>query len=182
MRLERIWGRLAMSSSEWKECRLEEVSENSNNKRIPLSSKQRLLKQGGYPYYGAQGIIDYIDEYIFEGEYLLVAEDGANLETRNDDIARLTGIKEKFWVNNHAHILTANSNCDIRFIKYFLNKTDISGYVTGSAQPKLNKANLGSMKIWLPPLQEQKSIAHILSTLDDKIEINNKINDNLVAA
>lgn len=168
-----------MGSSEWKEYRLNEVTENHDNKRIPLSSKQRLLKQGKYPYYGAQGIIDYLDEYIFEGEYLLVAEDGANLETRNEDIALLTHKKEKFWVNNHAHILSSNNKSDIRFIKYFLNKTDISGYITGSAQPKLNQANLNSIRVWLPLLKEQKLIAGFLSTIDEKIEINNKINEDL---
>lgn len=168
-----------MSYSEWNEYKFEELTINYNTKRIPLSSKKRLEKQGEFNYYGAQGIIDSIDEYIFEGEYLLIAEDGANLETRNQDIARLTKKNEKFWVNNHAHIVKSNEKSDIRYLKYFLNYSDISGYVTGSAQPKLNKANLSSIKIILPPLEEQKAIAKILSDLDEKIEVNNKINKNL---
>ncbi|MGU8889833.1 restriction endonuclease subunit S [Clostridium perfringens] len=168
-----------MSYSEWNEYKFEELTINYNTKRIPLSSKKRLEKQGEFNYYGAQGIIDGIDEYIFEGEYLLIAEDGANLETRNQDIARLTKENEKFWVNNHAHIVKSNEKSDIRYLKYFLNYSDISGYVTGSAQPKLNKANLNSIKIILPPLEEQKAIAKILSDLDEKIEVNNKINKNL---
>ena len=168
-----------MSFSEWKEYKLEDVTINYNSKRVPLSSKERELRQGKYPYYGAQGVIDFIDKFIFEGQYLLVAEDGANLETRNEDIARLTKNQEQFWVNNHAHILRSNENSDIRFIKYFLNKSDLSGYITGSAQPKLNKANLNSIRMVLPPFEEQKAIAHILSTLDDKIEVNNQINKTL---
>ena len=168
-----------MSFSEWKEYKLEDVTINYNSKRVPLSSKERELRQGKYPYYGAQGVIDFIDKFIFEGQYLLVAEDGANLETRNEDIARLTKNQEQFWVNNHAHILRSNENSDIRFIKYFLNKSDLSGYITGSAQPKLNKANLNSIRMVLPPFEEQKAIAHILSTLDDKIEVNNEINKTL---
>ncbi|MDK0737752.1 restriction endonuclease subunit S [Clostridium perfringens] len=168
-----------MSYSEWNEYKFEELTINYNTKRIPLSSKKRLEKQGEFNYYGAQGIIDSIDEYIFEGEYLLIAEDGANLETRNQDIARLTKENEKFWVNNHAHIVKSNKKSDIRYLKYFLNYSDISGYVTGSAQPKLNKANLNSIKIILPALEEQRAISKILSDLDEKIEVNNKINKNL---
>ncbi|MDK0728625.1 restriction endonuclease subunit S [Clostridium perfringens] len=168
-----------MSYSEWNEYKFEELTINYNTKRIPLSSKKRLEKQGEFNYYGAQGIIDSIDEYIFEGEYLLIAEDGANLETRNQDIARLTKENEKFWVNNHAHIVKSNKKSDIRYLKYFFNYSDISGYVTGSAQPKLNKANLNSIKIILPALEEQRAISKILSDLDEKIEVNNKINKNL---
>ena len=168
-----------MSFSEWKEYKLEDVTINYNSKRIPLSSKERELRQGKYPYYGAQGVIDFIDKFIFEGQYLLVAEDGANLETRNEDIARLTKNQEQFWVNNHAHILRSNENSDIRFIKYFLNKSDLSGYITGSAQPKLNKANLNSIRMVLPPFEEQKAIANTLSTLDEKIDVNIQINKTL---
>ena len=168
-----------MSFSEWKEYKLEDVTINYNSKRVPLSSKERELRQGKYPYYGAQGVIDFIDKFIFEGQYLLVAEDGANLETRNEDIARLTKNQEQFWVNNHAHILRSNENSDIRFIKYFLNKSDLSGYITGSAQPKLNKANLNSIRMVLPPFEEQKAIANTLSTLDEKIDVNIQINKTL---
>ena len=168
-----------MSFSEWKEYKLEDVTINYNSKRVPLSSKERELRQGKYPYYGAQGVIDFIDKFIFEGQYLLVAEDGANLETRNEDIARLTKNQEQFWVNNHAHILRSNENSDIRYIKYFLNKSDLSGYITGSAQPKLNKANLNSIRMVLPPFEEQKAIANTLSTLDEKIDVNIQINKTL---
>lgn len=168
-----------MSFNDWKEFELHEVIENYNTLRKPLSSKERALKKGIYNYYGAQGVIDYIDEYMLEGEYLLIAEDGANLETRNEDIARLTKKDEKFWVNNHAHIIRNNNKSDLRYICYTLNMIDISGYITGSAQPKLNKNNLNKIKLTLPPIEEQRAIAKILSDIDDKIETNNKINKRL---
>ena len=93
---------------EYTKVKLGEVTKVFNNKRIPLSSNQRKNKKGNFPYYGAQGVIDNIDEYIFDGKYILIAEDGANLETRKQPIARMTKQNEKFWVNNHAHIITSN--------------------------------------------------------------------------
>ena len=148
-----------------------------DSKRIPLSSKERESRRGNYPYYGAQGIIDYIDDYIFDGEYLLIAEDGENLKSQKQNIAQIA--RGKYWVNNHAHILESNGKCDIRYICYLLNKMDISGYITGSAQPKLNQANLCSIEVELPDIQEQKRIAEFIGNFDDKIELNRQINDNL---
>ena len=162
---------------EWKEYKLGDVVNVLDYKRVPLSSKERSLHQGIYPYYGAQGIIDYVDDYIFDGTYLLIAEDGENLKSKKQNIAQLaTG---KYWVNNHAHIAESNGKSDIRFICYLLNIMDVSGYITGSAQPKLNQANLLSISIKLPSLQIQKSIANFLSVFDNKIECNRRINDNL---
>ena len=163
--------------SEWKEYKLGEVVNILDSKRIPLSSKERSIRQGKFPYYGAQGIIDYVDDYIFDGTYLLVAEDGENLKSKKQNIARLAS--GKYWVNNHAHILESNEYSDIRYICYALNITDISGYITGSAQPKLNQANLVAITLKLPPIQIQKNIADALSSLDDKIAVNRKISENL---
>ncbi len=162
---------------EWKEYKLGEVVDILDYKRIPLSSKERSTRHGTYPYYGAQGIIDYIDDYIFDGTYLLIAEDGENLKSQKQDVAQLAS--GKFWVNNHAHIVDSNGKCDIRYICYLLNTLDLSGYITGSAQPKLNQANLVKISITLPSLETQKRIADCLSIFDDKIEVNRRINDNL---
>ena len=162
---------------EWKEYKLGEVVNILDYKRVPLSSKERSTRQGIYPYFGAQGIIDYIDDYIFDGTYLLIAEDGENLKSQKQNIAQLaTG---KYWVNNHAHILESNGLCDIRYLCYLLNSMDISGYITGSAQPKLNQANLSSIRVSLPSVTIQKRIADFLFGYDDKIEVNRKINENL---
>ena len=146
-------------------------------KRIPLSSTQRQNKKGIYPYYGAQGIIDYIDDYIFDGEYLLIAEDGENLKSQKQNIAQIA--KGKYWVNNHAHIVESNGLCDIRYVCYLLNMMDLSGYITGSAQPKLNQANLLKIELKLPSLKEQYKIAQFLNLFDNKIELNRRINENL---
>lgn len=164
-------------SFEWVTKKLEDVSINLNNKRIPLSSRERENLKKIYPYYGAQGIIDYVDNYIFDGEFLLIAEDGENLKSRKQNIANIA--KGKFWVNNHAHILKNNDESDLYYLYYYLNSIDISGYITGSVQPKLSKANLNSITIVLPSLKEQKNISDVLRALDDKIELNNAINKNL---
>ena len=162
---------------EWKEYKLGEVINILDYKRIPLSSAERKIREGGFPYYGAQGIIDYIDDYIFDGTYLLIAEDGENLKSKKQDIAQLA--HGKYWVNNHAHIVESNGICDIRYLCYILNNIDLSGYITGSAQPKLNQANLSAISIILPPLNLQEQIADFISMFDNKIELNQRINDNL---
>ena len=155
--------------------KLSDLCEILDAKRKPLSALQRAHKQGIYPYYGAQGIIDHLDEYLLDGEYLLVAEDGANLETRNQPIANIA--KGKIWVNNHAHVLGSNGKCPLNLLGFILNNMNISPYVTGCAQPKLNQENLRNIEIELPSQIDR--IASILSSLDRKIELNNKINDDL---
>jgi type I restriction enzyme S subunit len=161
---------------DWKTYKLGEVVKILDYRRIPLSSKERSSRKGCYPYYGAQGIIDYIDDYLFDGTYLLIAEDGENLKSQKQNIAQLaTG---KYWVNNHAHIVESNGICDIRYLCYMLNTMDLTGYITGSAQPKLNQANLVAITLQLPPKEVQKRIADFLEVFDKRIENNKLINDN----
>ena len=162
---------------EWKEYKLGEVVNILDFKRIPLSLAERNKRKGSFPYYGAQGIIDYIDDYIFDGTYLLIAEDGENLKSKKQNIAQLA--HGKYWVNNHAHIVESNGIADIRYLCYILNNKDLSGYITGSAQPKLNQANLSAISIVLPSLNLQKQIADFISLFDNKIELNKQINGNL---
>lgn len=157
--------------------RFDEVTINFDRKRIPLSAKQRSERQGSYRYYGAQGVIDYINDYIFDGTYLLIAEDGENLKSKKQNVAQMA--KGKFWVNNHAHIVQTNELCDLRYLLFLINSMDLSGYITGSAQPKLSQSNLNAVTLQLPSIDEQKKIVAILGALDDKIELNNKINENL---
>jgi type I restriction enzyme S subunit len=155
----------------WREVSLGEVVEIFDHKRIPLSTKQRSQRRGPYPYYGASGVIDYVDDYIFEGRYLLISEDGENLNSRQTPIAFFaTG---KFWVNNHAHIVRAIPDiADDYYLMSWIGNADISGYITGTAQPKLSQANLKTMRLRLPPLPTQRKIAAILSAYDDLIENN----------
>ena len=157
--------------------RFSEITVNHDSKRIPLSAKQRESRKGKYPYYGAQGVIDYIDDYIFDGKYLLIAEDGENLRSKKQKIAQLAN--GQYWVNNHAHIVQTNERCLIEYLYYVFNTIDISGYITGSAQPKLSQANLNAIELEIPSIDEQEKIVAILSALDDKIELNQKINENL---
>ena len=153
---------------EWEITTINSSCKNFDGKRVPIKSEDRKEMKGEYPYYGAQGIIDYVNNYIFEGLYLLVAEDGENVRGQKYNIAFV--VEGKFWVNNHAHILQPNPELNINFIANILNHIDITKYVTGTGQPKLNKAQLQSIKIPLPPLEEQKQIAEILSIADEKLD------------
>ena len=156
---------------------LGEMSVNHDARRVPVKAADR--KSGPYPYYGAQGIVDYVDDYIFDGVFLLVAEDGENLRSRNEDIAFMAS--GKFWVNNHAHILRASSDAATRFLKYAVNSSDISGYITGSTIPKLSQRSLHSILIPCPPDAAQEEIVSLLGALDDKIDLNFRMNDTLEA-
>ena len=136
--------------SKWRKMTLRELTENHDGQRIPVKETER--KPGGYPYYGASGIVDHIDRFIFDGEFLLIAEDGENLRTMKTPIAFLA--RGKFWVNNHAHIVTGNSKADTRFLMYALCNSDISGFLTGSTMPKLTQGNMNRIPILAPPLTE----------------------------
>lgn len=164
-----------MANDGWQVRQLGELTENFDSRRVPVKESDR--KPGPYPYYGASGIVDYVDSYIFDGEYLLIAEDGENLRTRQTPVAFLA--RGKYWVNNHAHIVRGNAESDTRFLMYALANADISGYLTGSTMPKLTQGNMNRVPILAPPVPEQRAIAHVLGTLDDKIELNRRMNETL---
>jgi len=138
-----------------------DVVVNHDGKRVPIKASERKTTHGTYPYYGATGIIDYVDEYIFDGERLLISEDGANLVARKYPIAfRATG---KYWVNNHAHIVDAipdiTSN---QFLEVFFAWTDLSKFITGSAQPKLSQKKLNSIVLPVPSLAVCRTFAQTM--------------------
>jgi len=165
--------------SEWKEYRLGEIAEILDFKRIPLSSMERANKKGQYPYYGASGIIDYLDDYIFEGEHVLISEDGENLRSRQTPIAFLAD--GKFWVNNHAHIVKSDYIHN-RLICYYFANLDLNPYITGAVQPKLSQNTLNRIPLFLPEsLDDRREIVSILSSLDDKIDLLNRENATLEA-
>lgn len=145
-----------------KDVYLNQISENCDNQRKPVTSKDRVA--GKYPYYGASGIVDYVDDYLFDGDYLLISEDGANLLARSTPIA--FSISGKNWVNNHAHVLCFDRYETRRYVEMYLNSIELSKYVTGGAQPKLNQKNLNSIPIPLPSLEEQRRIVSILDRFD----------------
>lgn len=141
---------------------LDRIAINLDSKRKPVTREART--NGDIPYYGASGIVDYVKDYIFDGDYLLVSEDGANLLARSTPIA--FSISGKTWVNNHAHVLQFNEYATRRLVEIYLNSIDLRHYITGSAQPKLNKANLNKIEIPIPSLDEQKKIVSILDKFD----------------
>jgi type I restriction enzyme S subunit len=158
----------------WRKVKLGELVENFDSKRIPLSSIQRAKIKGEYPYYGAAGVIDYINDYIFDGLYLLIAEDGTL--TSNADKPMLQLVNGKFWVNNHAHVIKGKDDLETMFLFYALSTISITPYITGAVQPKLTQENLNNIEILYPEDKKMREkIVLILSAFDDKIEVNNKI-------
>jgi type I restriction enzyme S subunit len=145
---------------EWKA--LGELAENLDSKRKPITSG--LREAGEIPYYGASGIVDYVRDYIFDGDFLLVSEDGANLLARNTPIA--FSIAGKTWVNNHAHVLKFDTYAERRYVEFYLNSIDLTPYISGAAQPKLNQKNLNSIKIPNPSPEEKVRIVAILDKFD----------------
>ncbi len=164
---------------EWKEYKLGEIAEILDYKRKPLSSMQRSVRKGKIPYYGASGIIDYIDDYIFEGEHVLISEDGENLRSRQTPIAFLAD--GKFWVNNHAHIIKSDYIHN-RLICYYFSNLDLNPFLTGAVQPKLSQDSLKRIPIFLPQsIDDRKQIVSVISSLDDKIDLLYRENKTLEA-
>jgi len=144
---------------------LDSFSENLDHKRKPVSKGDRV--KGEYPYYGASGIVDYVSGYLLDDTVLLVSEDGANLKSRVYPIAFTAS--EKFWVNNHAHVLKFKDEATHKLVELYINQSNISEFITGQAQPKLNQKNLNSIKIPLPALQEQEKIVVKIKKIEKKI-------------
>ena len=155
---------------EWEVKRIEEICEILDSKRIPLNEKQRSSMRGNIPYYGANAIVDYVNEYLFNDKLILIAEDGGNFsEFRDKPIAFY--VEGKCWVNNHAHVLRANSSESTRWIFYNLVHKDITNIVQGGTRAKLNQKDLKAIAIAFPKLDEQIKIVNILYDIDKKIEI-----------
>ncbi|EPE3794119.1 restriction endonuclease subunit S [Campylobacter lari] len=155
----------------WKISIIDNTCEILDNKRIPISQKDRI--SGIYPYYGASGIVDYIDKYIFDEELVLIGEDGAKWGAFENSAFIASG---KYWVNNHAHILKPNNEILINnFLVYFLNYSNLEKYITGATVKKLNQQKLKQIEIPLPPLKEQERIVGILDESFAKIDESIKI-------
>jgi len=158
----------------WNHNNLSKITQNFDGLRVPLNKSQRLNLQGSYPYYGASGQIDSINDYKFDGKFLLIAEDGENLNSRKKPIAFI--VEGKFWVNNHAHVLQPNEDIDIRYLCYYLNSLNIMNYAKKQAtRPKLKKSDLDKIPITYPKLSVQKKIVqkldYILGQLEEKKKI-----------
>ena len=145
----------------WEERTLGEVCENLDRKRVPITKSKRV--EGEIPYYGASGIVDYVADYLFDEDLLLVSEDGANLLARTYPIA--FSISGKTWVNNHAHVLKFENMESQKFIEYYLNSIKLDDYVSGMAQPKLNQKKLNSIKVPFPEIAKQQEINQLINGL-----------------
>ena len=126
-----------------------ELTVSFNNKRKPVKEGDRKSMQGPYPYYGATGIVDYVNDYKLDGTFLLISEDGKALEFRNYDIAFI--VSGKIWVNNHAHVIQSKEKVSLIYLQYYFKYLDISDWVSGIDQKKLNRSNLEIIPIMVPP-------------------------------
>jgi len=157
----------------WRERNLEDLIELHDHRRIPLSAMERGKRKGEFRYYGAQGVIDHVDAYLFDGEYVLIAEDGENLRSRKQPIAQIAS--GQFWVNNHAHIVSAkDGESNNFFLCSLLNWINIAPFVTGAAQPKFTQGALKALVVKVPDAVTQGRIASVLSAYDDLITTNQR--------
>ena len=151
----------------WEEKRLPDISENLDSIRVPVTKKNR--NGGIYPYYGASGIVDYVDDYLFDEDLLCISEDGANLIMRTYPIA--FPISGKVWVNNHAHVLRFNNMTTQKYIEYFFEGLKLDDYITGAAQPKLTQKALNNIPIYIPSnIPDQHRIVAYLDSLSEKVK------------
>ena len=150
----------------WEMVRLGDVCEVLDHLRVPVTASNR--KKGIYPYYGANGIQDYVDDYIFDDELVLLAEDGGHFGSKDKPIAyRVSG---KCWVNNHAHVLKPKHVLDVDYLCYSIMFYDVSNLISGTTRAKLNQAAMRKMTIPLPPLATQQKIADILDCANTLME------------
>jgi type I restriction enzyme S subunit len=150
-------------SEDWEVKLLGEVCENLDSKRVPITKSKRV--SGETPYYGASGVVDWVEGYIFDEDLLLISEDGANLLARTYPIA--FSISGKTWVNNHAHVLRFENPNHQLWVQYYINSISVESFVSGMAQPKLNQKKLNQIPIPVPSLFEQERIVGELDTLMD---------------
>ena len=144
-----------------------EVSFNFDRQRKPLSGMVRSAMQGEYPYYGAAKIFDHVNDYLFDGRYLLIAEDGSVITEDGKPVLQL--VTGKFWVNNHAHVIQGKSPISTNFIYLFMSNVAISGYITGAAQPKINQNNLNRIPILSPPQDLLERFDKMIGPIFDNI-------------
>ncbi|WP_316850685.1 restriction endonuclease subunit S [Pedobacter agri] len=168
-------GELTKTNSDWIIKRFEECTVSFNGKRVPLNRATRAKRQGEFRYYGATEIVDYIDDYIFDGEFLLIGEDGANLLSKSKPLSFI--VDGKFWVNNHAHIFKPNDNISIRYLNAYFNSLSLNEYVTGTAQPKLTKFNLCKIPVKLP--LEISDQLLIVKEIESRLSICDSIEQNI---
>lgn len=160
----------------WRLGTVSEIIEIHDSKRIPLSGAQRdKMKKKIYPYYGAASLMDYVDEYIFDGKYLLLGEDGTVVDDAGFPI--LQYVWGQFWVNNHAHILTGKLGYNVESLYMLFKQTPVRSIVTGAVQPKISQVNLKSIPVVIPPtnlIRAFNNQVNEMFALIRNIEVENK--------
>ena len=152
---------------DWHFGTVSEVIEFHDSKRIPLSSRERAQLHKIYPYYGATSVMDYVDRYLFDGVYLLLGEDGTVVDAKGFPI--LQYVEGKFWVNNHAHILTGKKGFSVELLYLLFKLTNVASIVTGAVQPKISQASLNKVPIVVPSEKELKALDDIIQPLFSQI-------------
>ena len=164
----------------WRVGTVSDIVEIHDSKRIPLSGAQRAkMEKRIYPYYGAASLMDYVDEYIFDGKYLLLGEDGTVVDEYGYPI--LQYVWGKFWVNNHAHILTGKLGFNVESLWLLFKRTPVKSIVTGAVQPKISQANLRSVQVVIPPQNELDMFNELIRPMFDQIRQHQEQNNTLTA-
>ena len=175
-RFVEMFGDVKYGIERWGGKPFKDIAINLDSKRKPVKDADRKKMQGIYPYYGATGIVDYVNDYRQDGEFLLISEDGKALELRSKPIAFLAS--GKIWVNNHAHVQQCTDECNIIYLMYHINFMDVSIWVTGIDQKKLNRANLDTIPIALPPIELQKQFADFVKQVDkSKVKVQKSLDE-----
>lgn len=162
----------------WRMGTFGEAVENFDSKRIPLHSGEREKKRGPYPYYGATSVMDYVDDYIFDGTYVLLGEDGS--VARENGTPFVQYVSGKIWVNNHAHVLNGKNGFSTEYIKVFLDHADVSPFITGAVQPKINQSNMNSIPMVIPDQKILSKFNEVLTAFFGMILKNENQNRNLM--
>ncbi len=176
---EMVESELGLIPKGWEVKELGEIIDIHDSKRIPLSKKEREKREKKYPYYGAASLMDYVDEFIFDGTYVLLGEDGTVVNEDGSPV--LQYVWGKFWVNNHAHVLSGKKGISTNFLYILLSNLNVSGAITGAVQLKINQKNLKEMKIIMP--NDMKLVSHFSDIVDksfEKIRVKRDENKNLV--
>ena len=163
--------------SDWHLGTVSEIIELHDSKRIPLSSRERAELDKIYPYYGATSVMDYVDRYLFDGIYLLLGEDGTVVDDKGFPI--LQYVEGKFWVNNHAHIITGKNGFSVELLYLLFSMTNVQSIVTGAVQPKISQANLNKVPVVIPSTAELQSFDSIIQPIFSQIRNLRAENDRL---
>lgn len=165
--------------ADWHEGTVSEIIELHDSQRIPLSSRERADLAKIYPYYGATSVMDYVDRYLFDGIYLLLGEDGTVVDAKGFPI--LQYVEGKFWVNNHAHIITGKNGFSVELLYLLFSMTNVQSIVTGAVQPKISQANLNKVPVVIPSIAELQAFDSVIQPIFAQIRSLRAENDRLAA-